>query len=131
MMDVAIRIVPPDLMVHATQVSVVNMTQVTVMSHAVVRFCRSGGDRGDDCRRTQCQHNDEGRHSKLPAERNQLNHTHSSVTHPHHPVGQCAFVSKGAPGADIRAPYAIPAMATARRDAAMRTRVRGDFAMSP
>src|SRR5437588_1451903 len=49
----------------------------------VVRPCRSRGDRGDDCRRTQCQPDDTERDRPTrPAERKQSNDTHSSVTHP-------------------------------------------------
>jgi hypothetical protein len=44
----------------------------------VMRSCRSRGDRYGDCRRAQRQRNE----MKRPAERNQLNHTQSSVAPP-------------------------------------------------
>ena len=44
----------------------------------VMRSCRSRDDRYGDCRRTQRQRNE----TKRPAERNQLNHTQSSVAPP-------------------------------------------------
>jgi len=73
----------PNLAVVTIGVMAADVAHVSVSPDAVVRPCLSRGDRSDDRRPTHSQRDDAGSgRTKRAAERNQLNHTRSSMTHP-------------------------------------------------